>query len=78
MGMVDELDIISTLAAIELALVEMGQDVKLGAGVTAASRVLAKSAYDSDVREKVEEALKEADAGSVVSQEEVERRFGVI
>jgi serine---pyruvate transaminase len=39
MGMVDELDIISTLAAIELALAEMGQDVKLGASVTAASRV---------------------------------------
>ena len=30
MGMVDELDILSTLAAIELVLVEMGQDVKLG------------------------------------------------
>jgi aspartate aminotransferase-like enzyme len=41
MGMVDELEIISALAAIELVLVELGQDVKLGTGVTAASRVLA-------------------------------------
>jgi aspartate aminotransferase-like enzyme len=39
--MVDELDILSTLAAIELVLVEMGGDVKLGTGVAAASRVLA-------------------------------------
>jgi aspartate aminotransferase-like enzyme len=41
MGMVDELDILSTLAAIELVLAEMGRDVKLGSGVTAASRVFA-------------------------------------
>jgi len=34
MGMVDELDIISVLAALELVLVEMGQDVKLGSSVT--------------------------------------------
>ena len=43
MGMVDELDILSTLAAIELVLVEMGQAVKLGVGVAAASRVLAEA-----------------------------------
>ncbi len=43
MGLCDELDVLSALAAIELALAEIGQDVKLGAGVTAASRVLAKS-----------------------------------
>lgn len=42
MGLVDELDVISTLAALELALVEMGQDVKLGVSVTAASRILAE------------------------------------
>ncbi|MEN6405288.1 MAG: alanine--glyoxylate aminotransferase family protein [Thermoguttaceae bacterium] len=41
MGLVDELDILSTVAALELALVEAGQNVKLGAGVAAASRVLA-------------------------------------
>ncbi len=40
-GMVDEIDILSTLAAIELALAEMGREVKLGCGVTAAARVLA-------------------------------------
>jgi serine---pyruvate transaminase len=39
MGMVDELDVISSLAAIELVLAEMGQNVKLGASVAAASRV---------------------------------------
>jgi len=42
MGMVDELDILGTIAAIELVLVELGQDVKLGTGVAAASRVLAE------------------------------------
>jgi aspartate aminotransferase-like enzyme len=43
MGMIDELDIVSTLAAIELVLAEMGQDVKLGTGVAAASRVFAEA-----------------------------------
>jgi aspartate aminotransferase-like enzyme len=43
MGASDELDIISSLAAIELLLAEMGQDVKLGIGVAAASRVLAEA-----------------------------------
>lgn len=42
MGALDELDILATLAAIELVLVEMGQTVKLGSGVAAASRVLAE------------------------------------
>lgn len=41
LGMLDELEIISAIAAIELVLVEMGQSVKLGAGVAAAQRVLA-------------------------------------
>ncbi len=40
MGIVDELDIIGTLAAIELVLAAMGQGVTLGAGPAAASRVL--------------------------------------
>ena len=44
MGTVDELDILSTLAAIELVLAEMGQNVKLGASVAEASRVLASVA----------------------------------
>ena len=39
--MIDELDILSALAAIELVLVEMGHPVALGSGVAAASRVLA-------------------------------------
>ena len=42
MGMVDQLDILATLAAIELALAEIGIGVKLGAGVTAAMRVFGK------------------------------------
>jgi aspartate aminotransferase-like enzyme len=40
-GILDELDVISALAAIELVLAEMGQSVKLGKGVGAASRVMA-------------------------------------
>ena len=43
MGLVDQLDILSTLAALELVLVEFQQDVKLGASVAAASRVLAEA-----------------------------------
>jgi aspartate aminotransferase-like enzyme len=41
MGIIDELDILATLAALELVLAEMGQVVKLGVSVAAASRVLA-------------------------------------
>ena len=41
MGIIDELDVISAVAALELVLVEMGQSVKLGEGVAAASRVIA-------------------------------------
>ncbi|HEY1068504.1 MAG TPA: alanine--glyoxylate aminotransferase family protein [Pirellulales bacterium] len=43
MGVVDELDIISTLAAIELSLFELGYQVELGTAVRAASHVLAES-----------------------------------
>jgi aspartate aminotransferase-like enzyme len=41
MGLIDELDILSVLAAIELVLVEQGRPVALGSGVAAASRVIA-------------------------------------
>jgi aspartate aminotransferase-like enzyme len=44
LGMIDELDVLATLAAIELVLVEMGRDVTLGTGVGAASRVMAEAA----------------------------------
>jgi aspartate aminotransferase-like enzyme len=44
LGIIDELDVLSTLAAIELVLLEMGRDVTLGAGVGAASRVMAEAA----------------------------------
>jgi aspartate aminotransferase-like enzyme len=40
-GTIDELDILSVLAAMELVLVEMGRSVKLGSAVAAASEVLA-------------------------------------
>jgi len=40
-GILDELDVISALAAMEMVLAEMGQSVKLGKGVSAASRVMA-------------------------------------
>lgn len=43
LGMLDELDILSCLAAIELVLAEMGQAVTLGAAVAAASRVFAEA-----------------------------------
>jgi aspartate aminotransferase-like enzyme len=46
MGMVDQLDILSCLAAIELVLVEMGQPVKLGVAVGAASRIIATDTAD--------------------------------
>jgi putative peptide zinc metalloprotease protein len=42
MGIVDDLDVISLVAALELTLAEMGQSVKLGTGVAAASRVIAE------------------------------------
>jgi serine---pyruvate transaminase len=48
MGMADELDVVSSLAAIELVLAELGRDVKLGVGVAAASRVLADAAKGGD------------------------------
>ena len=40
-GQLDELDVLSALAAVELVLAEMGQMIKLGVGVAAASEVLA-------------------------------------
>lgn len=43
MGIIDELDILSTLSAIELVLDELGKPVEFGAGVGAASRVLAEA-----------------------------------
>jgi len=45
-GKIDELDILSTLAAMELTLAEMGQPVKLGSAVGAASEVLASAACE--------------------------------
>jgi aspartate aminotransferase-like enzyme len=43
MGIVDELDILGTLGAIELVLDEMGWPVEIGAATTAAARVLAEA-----------------------------------
>jgi aspartate aminotransferase-like enzyme len=45
----DELDVLSTIAAIELVLVEMGQSVKLGLGVAAAGRVIPEAAGELPV-----------------------------
>jgi len=42
MGLIDELDMLSALAAMELVLAELGQPVKLGSGVAAASQVIAQ------------------------------------
>ena len=41
MGLVDEVDILGCLAAIELVLLEMGKNVVLGSAVAAAERVMA-------------------------------------
>lgn len=43
MGIIDELDILATLGAIELVLDEMGRPVELGAGMAAASQVFAEA-----------------------------------
>jgi aspartate aminotransferase-like enzyme len=43
-GMIDELDIIAALAAIEMTLCELSRPVKLGAAVAAASEVFVKQA----------------------------------
>lgn len=40
MGYMDELDVISGLAALEMVLADLGQDIEPGAAVTAAQRVL--------------------------------------
>ncbi|MDX1963871.1 MAG: alanine--glyoxylate aminotransferase family protein [Pirellulales bacterium] len=40
MGLIDELDILSALAGMELVMAELGQPVTLGSGVAAASQVL--------------------------------------
>ena len=47
MGIIDELDILATLAAIELVLVEMGGNVRLGTGVGAASQVFAEAGMEN-------------------------------
>ena len=60
-GQIDELDILGTLAALELVLVEFGQTVKLGSGVAAASRVLADALETLRLREQAEAALFEAE-----------------
>jgi aspartate aminotransferase-like enzyme len=39
-GVLDQLDIVAALVAVELVLDELGHDVTLGAAATAASRVL--------------------------------------
>ena len=44
MGILDELDILGTLSAIELVLDELGRTVEFGAGVAAASRVFSEAA----------------------------------
>ena len=43
MGIVDELDILATLSAIEMVLDELGRPVQFGAGVAAASQVLSEA-----------------------------------
>lgn len=49
LGMLDELDILGSLAAIELVLAQMGQPVEFGSAVAAASHVLAGSPAAPDL-----------------------------
>lgn len=49
MGIIDELDILGTIAGLELVLTELGRPVVLGSGVAAASQVFAQA---SDAAEK--------------------------
>lgn len=49
MGIIDELDILSTLGAIELVLDELGRPVELGAGMAAASGVFAEALVSNSV-----------------------------
>jgi serine---pyruvate transaminase len=65
-GLIDELDILSTLAALEVVLVEFGIEVERGFAVAVASRIF--------VRQKIERSLAAEEAGEVVSHEEVENK----
>lgn len=47
-GQIDELDILATIAGMELVLAELGHPVELGTGVAAASRVLAGAAEEKN------------------------------
>ncbi len=49
MGIIDELDILSTLGAIELVLDELGRPVELGAGMAAASQVFSEALVSNSV-----------------------------
>jgi len=48
LGMLDELDILGTLAAIEMVLAELGRPVVLGAAVTAAMQVIAAAGQSAE------------------------------
>jgi len=52
-GALDALDILSALPALERVLAEMGQSVKLRAGVAAAGRVLAEAVATASVNREV-------------------------
>jgi aspartate aminotransferase-like enzyme len=61
LGLLDELDVLGAIAAIELGLVEFGQEIKLGTGVAAASAVLAAAVEAARLHEQADAALLEAD-----------------
>jgi aspartate aminotransferase-like enzyme len=70
-GRIDELDILSALAAMELVLVEMGRSVKFGSGVAAASEVLAGGEV---LAGRIEQGLRDLDKGCIVPHEEAKKR----
>ena len=61
-GLVDELDIIATLAAIELVLDEVGHHVNLGSAAAAASRVIAAQAATRPPAVAAQRSAKSADS----------------
>jgi alanine-glyoxylate transaminase/serine-glyoxylate transaminase/serine-pyruvate transaminase len=43
MGYIDQFDVLTALAGVELVFIEMGYPVELGRGLTAAQKVLAQA-----------------------------------
>lgn len=67
LGILDELDVLATLSAIELVLIEMGRPVEPGTAAAAAGRVIAGSGPQADRPGHTEPAGQSAAAGGCES-----------